>query len=225
MRIFAIDERDEGLFAKDWQSLGITEVCGCGDYECIRVFLNHHDLGGLIVVHNRCGQDLINELCNSIGESGTYVLVVTGGDSATIEQPCPKNVHVHVSKQRFSNRPDTLGHLRDRFLLLCKCLDAASTEEQVRSAWLEFDRSALSALIDLCAPLLLLDKVPGDLSESIGSSLMRFDDSWRRRAADSALSYKMNTLAEHLTNSSAEGVIQWLRSHPIEFRQLARGLL
>lgn len=167
MKIFAFDNEGScggGEWKKCWASLGCIEVHKCSTtksrtsaWDSIRTTCATGT--ALLLVHQgECESNVHDEVTSLLKScSPLFVMYVSGGSGgAQPKQGHNNSSRIYYSRTTVGSGVD-LAHLKNKFELLSKNLESAKTEEDIKSAWHEFDKSAFPEALT-AAYLLMIAK-------------------------------------------------------------------
>ena len=220
------------IWNKKWETLSLrwdnSLNCKCAD-EDVNKFIDSIEAPCIVVIHWSCTN--IKHLVKSLSKNPTvFVMIVSvGGINQDDMLKLSLNTkNVHGTTVPFYNNSD-LTHLTQSFDRLCQSLKNSSTANDLVLAWKEFDKSAISELVELLSPLALIND-NSVLADEIARSIFAIFDKNKLELATRELNDDdgQNALKCILLNtqqSTGSELYNWIRKHFGTLRELAWGCL
>lgn len=166
IKLIALDGKVQGFWLKQWCTLSPAfenSIFDCSQSQDVATVVRELscDKKILIVAHKSASGgckkviEKVTQLNENVASPACYLMYV-GGNGLSDKSD--------TFWQYYSSTPfgsDELSRHSKKFELLCKKLESAETQENVKSAWHEFDRSAFPEALT-AAYLLMVANVPLD---------------------------------------------------------------
>ena len=248
MKCLALDKKTRSSkWRKRWNTLSTEKITvfECDDKDDRTKAIESQflesiaDQRALVLIHHEpCNDDCadfvkrVEELNKERSFAVIYVMYV-GGSGLTESS---EQYWIHYSRTQVGTGGD-LSHLAGKFSRLFNGLENASEKSEVLVAWKYFDRGArseLSELIEIVAPLLVLesDTTPKVILDQAAKEIDKKDDEWKKWAvllveevSAEILGSKLDELCDHLKKDTGNTIAEWAVSHSGEMKELARGFL